>query len=283
MLDSSNFPYSNCEVVAWFDRQDALSYIPYIINKYSLPSEFVQHFTNFVNLGYINLDSFIPLDLVNQANSEIDYLIKSGSVQYVPESGNRIEHLFEKSQAVKKIWKYPSIIEILTALFDDPALPCQTLNFLHGSQQDVHQDAIHLSSFPNGYMCGVWVALEDISPEAGPLIVYPKSHKLEVLYAKTVNIDKLSNYWDQHLTDQYKQKYLPRLKSDLSLAKIEPIEYTPNIGSVFIWHYNLAHAGSYRKTPNLTRKSMVSHYFAQNALAYYDTTGSVGYKHDIVN
>jgi len=281
MLDSSNFPYSRCEVVAWFDRQDALDYVPYIVNKYSLPSEFIQHFTNFVNLGYISLDSFIPLNLVAQVNNEIDRLIESGSVHYVSESGSRIEHLFEKSQSVRKIWTYPPIIDILSALFDNPAFPCQTLNFLHGSQQDVHQDSIHLTSFPEGYMCGVWVALENISPHSGPLVVYPKSHKLPVLYAKTVGIDKLNKYWDRHLINQYSEKYLPRIKSDLSELNLEPIEYIPESGSVLIWHANLAHAGSARKIPNLTRKSMVSHYFAQDVISYYDTTGSVGCKHNI--
>ena len=59
------------------------------------------------------------------------------------------------------------------------------------------------------------------------------------------------------------------------------MQYAPQAGSVFIWHANLAHAGSSRKIPNLTRKSMVSHYFARNAIAFYDTTGSVGYKHNI--
>jgi ectoine hydroxylase-related dioxygenase (phytanoyl-CoA dioxygenase family) len=281
MLDSSDFPYDRCEVVAWFDREDAIKHIPNIVNKYSLPPEFVQHFTNFVNLGYISLDSFIPLDLVEQTNDEIDRLIKNGDMQYIPESGNRIEHLFEKSPAVRKIWTYPSIIKLLSALFDDQALPCQTLNFIHGSQQDVHQDTIHLTPFPEGYMCGVWIALEDINPNAGPLFVYPKSHKLPPLYAKTIGINKVNNYWSQHLIEEYKQKYFPRLKSDLSMLNLQPVEYTPKAGSVFIWHANLAHGGSSRKVKNLTRKSMVSHYFARGVVAFYDTTGTVGYKHRI--
>lgn len=281
LIDSSNFPFSDCKIVPWFDRSDALEHIPQIIEKYSLPESFTSHFTDFVNLGYVSLDSFIPLELVAEANAEIDRLIADGSVSYVPESGERIEILFKKSKAVRKIWTYPAIMQIVSAIFDDTALPCQTLNFIHGSQQDVHQDIIHLTPFPEGYMCGVWIALEDISSDAGPLFAYPKSHRLPVLYAKTVGINKQDKYWNQHLRNEYEQKYLPTLKSCLSKYNLEPITYTPKAGSVFIWHAKLAHGGSQRQVSNLTRKSMVSHYFARGAVAFYDITGTVGSKHKL--
>jgi ectoine hydroxylase-related dioxygenase (phytanoyl-CoA dioxygenase family)/lipopolysaccharide biosynthesis glycosyltransferase len=280
-LDSSNFPYADCKIVPWFDQPDALDHIPQVIKKYDLSEELAQHFENFVNLGYINLDSYIPLELVSEINSDIDRLIANGSISYVDQSGERIEHLFQKSKAVHQLWTYPSILKILSALFDDIAVPCQTLNFIHGSQQEVHQDTIHLTPFPEGYMCGVWVALEDINPDAGPLFVYPKSHRLPILYAKTVGIDKQTNYWNQHLIDEYSQKYLPTLKSNLIKFKLEPMIYTPKAGSVFIWHANLAHGGNPRKVSNLTRKSMVSHYFARGSIAFYDTTGTIGYKHEL--
>ena len=41
-----------------------------------------------------------------------------------------------------------------------------------------HSDAIHFNSDPPGFMCGVWVALEDIDMDNGPLVYYPGSHKL---------------------------------------------------------------------------------------------------------
>jgi hypothetical protein len=44
--------------------------------------------------------------------------------------GQRVEHLFKHSQATYDLWTDPRIIRILSALFDDVALPCQTLNFI---------------------------------------------------------------------------------------------------------------------------------------------------------
>jgi ectoine hydroxylase-related dioxygenase (phytanoyl-CoA dioxygenase family) len=36
---------------------------------------------------------------------------------------------------------------------------------------------MHFHSAPAGFMCGLWIALEDVRPEAGPLIYYPGSHR----------------------------------------------------------------------------------------------------------
>ena len=54
-------------------------------------------------------------------------------------------------------------------------LPFQTLNFRVGTQQEPHSDAFHFNSDPPGFMCGVWVALEDIDEASGPLVYFPGS------------------------------------------------------------------------------------------------------------
>ncbi|MBU9629624.1 phytanoyl-CoA dioxygenase family protein [Burkholderia multivorans] len=51
-----------------------------------------------------------------------------------------------------------------------------SLNFRVGTQQPLHTDAVHFSSIPQRSMCGVWVALEDISPESGPVQLVLGSH-----------------------------------------------------------------------------------------------------------
>jgi hypothetical protein len=63
----------------------------------------------------------------------------------------------------------------------------------------------------------------------------------------------------------------------LEKSGLKPIYYTPKVGSVLIWHENLAHGGSPLANDQLTRKSMVSHYFARGALAYYDSQGTAAW------
>jgi len=269
LIDSDDFPYAEARDVAWFENVDALDRIAGIVARHELPAAYEGHFRHFVREGYIVLDDLISKEHCEQINSDLDALIASGVFRY-EFKGQRIEKLFEHSQSTRDLWAHPQILRILSALFDDVALPCQTLNFIHGSQQDVHQDMIHLTPFPAGMMCGVWVALEDIHPDAGPLVVYPGSHRLPRLYTRTAGVEKVrGGDWGR-----FANEYTPRIKDLIERSGLKPSYYTPKVGSALIWHENLAHGGSHRNDDSLTRKSMVSHYFARGGAAYYDSQGT---------
>jgi hypothetical protein len=275
LIDSSDFPYKAAGGVAWCDRPDALDRVPEIVRRHGLDQSYAEHLRHFVTEGYIVLDDFVPKDWCDQINRDLDSLIAAGTLRY-GHKGQRVEHLFEHSKATRDLWAHPEILKILSAIYGDVALPCQTLNFIHGSQQDAHQDLIHLTPFPAGMMCGVWIALEDIHPDAGPLVVYPRSHRLPRLYTRTVPVAKVKDdRWDRFV-----RKYSPRLMNLIKKAGLKPFFYTPKAGSVLIWHETLAHGGSTRVNDNLTRRSMVSHYFARGGLAYYDSTGMPGWTHE---
>ena len=89
----------------------------------------------------------------------------------------RCQDLWDYSEPVRQFSCKENIISILETLYDRETIPFQTLNFKFGSQQRAHSDTIHFSSLPARFMCGVWVALEDINEENGPLFYYPGSHK----------------------------------------------------------------------------------------------------------
>ena len=72
----------------------------------------------------------------------------------------------------------PRVLAVTEELFGRPVLPFQTLNFPVGTQQPPHFDSMAFQSDPPGFMCGVWVALEDMDMTNGPLQYYPGSHKL---------------------------------------------------------------------------------------------------------
>ncbi len=96
------------------------------------------------------------------------------------------------------------------------------------------------------------------------------------LYTHTVPVDKVRrDDWAAFVG-----KYSPRLMSLINEAGLEPFYYTPKAGSVLIWHEVLAHGGSRRKNDELTRRSMVSHYFARGGMAYYDAVGLPGWTHE---
>ena len=58
--------------------------------------------------------------------------------------------------------------------------PVSNPQFPRWHAQHFHTDSVHFSSCPERFMAGVWVALEDIDSDNGPLILYPGSHALPI-------------------------------------------------------------------------------------------------------
>ena len=90
----------------------------------------------------------------------------------------RKQDAWQTIPAVKQIATAPKIMEMLRLLYHREPIPFQTLNFPVGTQQRTHSDSIHFNSIPQRFMCGVWVALEDVRDDNGPLLYCPGSHKL---------------------------------------------------------------------------------------------------------
>jgi hypothetical protein len=91
---------------------------------------------------------------------------------------NRLQDIWQEIPAVQQIAAAPRVLELLRLMYRREPIPFQTLNFNVGTQQKTHSDSIHFNSIPQRFMCGVWVALEDVRDDNGPLHYYPGSHKL---------------------------------------------------------------------------------------------------------
>src|SRR5258706_15149033 len=89
----------------------------------------------------------------------------------------RVQDAWKTVPAVKAIARALRVMQLLEHLYRRKPLPFQTLNFRMGSEQKTHSDTVHFNSRPAGYMCGVWVALEDVDRENGPVMYFPGSHQ----------------------------------------------------------------------------------------------------------
>jgi len=156
------------------------------------------------------------------------------------------------------------ILLILELLYNRTPFPFQTLNFIKGPHFGVHSDEWHFGTMPSGLMCGVWVALEDVTIENGPLYYYRGSHKLPPVGPAEVGLSLSSSdqSWTENVVkySQYLEKTLPNLElqKDIFLCKK---------GEAIIWASNLIH-GSLKAKENTTRLSQVTHYFFDGC-AYY--------------
>ena len=175
---------------------------------------------------------------------------------YARGDGLRVQDAWLFDDNVKSLAANPTVLQLLSALYGRRAWPFQTLNFPVGTQQHYHTDSVHFSSVPERYMCGVWVALEDVDMESGPLVYYPGSHKWPI-------------YVNEHLGVGTGRGNYEGLWRDLvAHSGIQPAYFTPRKGQALIWAANLLHGGARQTNPRKTRWSQVTHYFFDDC-AYY--------------
>lgn len=174
----------------------------------------------------------------------------------------RIQDAWRELDAVRTIAGDPAILDLLGYLFGRRAFPFQTLNFPVGTQQHFHTDAVHFSSVPERFMCGVWVALEDIDADNGPLVYYPGSHRLPVY----VN-EHIGHFADDPKTTGQAQ-YEAMWRELMRASGLEPQRFFARKGQALIWLSNLFHGGDRHLNPDRTRWSQVTHYYFEDCTYY---------------
>jgi hypothetical protein len=262
IVDSTIFPYATGSSKAWFDEM-SIEDLPLSLEPAADADTARRHL---IRWGFAILPETLPEEVIRSFNREIDEAIERGQLVHSTGSSERIHnaHLLPSG---RKLWLYPPVLSFLEELFRDEPCACQTLLYINGSEQSAHQDTIHLTPYPAGYMCGVWIALEDIQKDSGELIVYPGSHRSPRLRASELGLEKVSEDYSAYV------KFDTEIAKALESEGFTRVKYMPKAGQILIWHENLIHGGSRRLDLNLTRRSIVSHYFAKGGIAYYDSRG----------
>ncbi|MEN9386869.1 MAG: hypothetical protein RLZZ185_1610 [Bacteroidota bacterium] len=175
---------------------------------------------------------------------------------------NRCQDLWEYSEPTKNISVKPQILSTLEFLYDREVVPFQTLNFLKGSQQMAHSDTIHFSSLPSRFMAGVWVALEDVTEENGPLFYYPSSQKMPEYNFNHFKEELIDNSYDNY------HEYELFMEELMKNSPYEKKVFLAEKGDALIWSSNIIHGGCPVINPNSTRLSQVTHYFFKDCIYY---------------
>ncbi|WP_287521680.1 phytanoyl-CoA dioxygenase family protein [Okeania sp. SIO2C2] len=239
-----------------------------IFSQLTLDKDTKKLVKQFAEQGYVIID-----DLgIENITETTDRIVKDltpiygdkGKVESAWIYHDRIQDAWTFNQDVKKIATSPKIINLLKILYQREPIPFQTLNFKFGTQQSTHSDSIHFSSMPARFMCGVWVALEDIDANNGPLHYYPGSHKLSMFDLNDLGI-----------TGSYQNKpydvypiYEEFLQSLIEHNGLKKVELYVKKGQALIWAANLLHGGSPVIDKKRTRYSQVTHYYFSDCMYY---------------
>ncbi len=165
---------------------------------------------------------------------------------------HKINDLFLESELIRETILETRLSLLLEELLGAPPLVCNSLNLEFGSQQADHCDSIYMSAPVKQYLAATWIALEDCSPDAGPLRFYPGSHKIPPY--------RFSNGSTAAIYEEMPE-YASRMATELARRGLEPEIFLAKAGDVLVWHSQLFHGGETIRDPSRTRRSLVTHYW----------------------
>lgn len=216
--------------------------------------------------GYIIIKNYLSQEKVATINTEIERLMREQKIKF--NTVNKLMFAIHQSSLLRGIGEQTQLKDFLGVLLDGEAVLFQSINFIMGSEQHTHSDSIHMTTYPLGGLLGVWIALDDITTENGPLHYYPGSHKLPCY----LNSD-YDNEGNEFLIGEKSYKaYEEMIENKIQEKGLKKEVFLANKGDLLIWHANLFHGGEPHHDKNLTRKSMVLHYFKKDSICYHEIT-----------
>lgn len=202
--------------------------------------------------GYAVVDTDLPHALLDQAVNKLTWEYPNFN------KGYRVQDAWKDVEEVKRIALHQSLLDVLASLYGRKPRAFQTLNFAQGTEQPMHQDTIHFQSEPEGWMCAIWVALEDVTVRNGPLAFYKGSNKMKAF--------TMADFQLQPSADDY-----PKYEEFLLKQNFDGMPLELGIlrkGQALIWDANLVHGGWRRLDKESTRFSQVTHFFFEGTKYY---------------
>ena len=270
--DTGLYDQRSPQLAPWFDREDCHEVLDDLIRQRKIPQSLEAPFRQFLSDGWFEIPDHLDRKLLTQVKGDMDAAAAAGDSGFTEGSSQRLELLHLKYRSFWDVATYKPTRDLIDCLMQVPSEVCQVLGFVNGTQQDPHQDSIHLTSYPRGYMCGAWLALEDVRPDSGELVIYPGSHRCEALTMQAFSLPKVHDEQWQGFGETIVAQWQEMAKQ----SSIPPLIYRPKAGTLLVWHDRLMHGGLPRKNPSLTRRSCVTHHFGGGALVFHDSTGLPG-------
>lgn len=225
--------------------------------------------------GFVIIDLDLSEDEINGVVDDVYDSLKNQNTTYhadyyhYTESKRIFEH-WKKSDNVANLTLNKNILNTLKLLYGKDAIPFSTINFIKGSNQPLHSDVIHFHTVPSLWMCGVWIAFEDVDSTNGSLTIVPGSHKWQIYEYNNLRLPHPDTIEDG--TEVNYREYEAFIETLVQEKNAERHIVTLKKGQALIWAANMIHGGS--NVPdvtdlNKTRLTQANHYFFGGCEHYY--------------
>ena len=165
----------------------------------------------------------------------------------------KISDLYLVDPSVRELLLVERLMALVGVLLDDSPVLCNSLNLEKSSAQAFHADSVFMTPRTPGKLVACWIALEDVAPGSGPLRYYPGSHLIPPF--------RFSHGGYHHVADEL-PRWAANLEAEVESRGLASRSVHAAAGDLIVWHSDLVHGAEPIDDPALTRKSLVSHYFA---------------------
>ena len=212
--------------------------------------------------GFLVLNRFLPDEIVR------DYLalrerrgIGLGGFQNVVDENTDPEIL--------ALGCYPRLLAVIRQLFSEDFRFNFSLTQFTSTNRAWHQDDYLGPDELFGRYCAVWMALEDIHPDAGPFQFIPGSQRWDGMRGRLVRehvrpevrdwigLAGQGGHWAQ-IAEAFTT---PAYEAKIAKEALPQYTFHARKGDVLIWHGRLVHRGSIANVPGMRRPALICHYY----------------------
>ena len=262
----------------WLDKPDAQQRVASKLEASEIDAEQASACAFWIKNGYLVIPALIPPNLLDTTWSDYEEALASGvlgPLSFVNNQKTLIDRKLDPHlhvPAIRALQHHGAVLRWTDLLLGRKTVPFQTIMGHAGSQQAAHSDSIHMTTYPLGYLIANWIAFEDIKPDSGALEYYPGSHRLPYALSKEVGIEL--NEFKEKGHAVYHERYEPFIGNACEKAGLKKETFYAKKGDTLFWHANLVHGGGLRIDPDVSRKALVCHYFAEGVVTYHDLSGN---------
>jgi ectoine hydroxylase-related dioxygenase (phytanoyl-CoA dioxygenase family) len=236
------------------------------------------------NNGWVIIKKAVSEQLINSLLNDLhEFRNKCNETKDEYGFGKRICQFHLINENSLQVALNPEIQGLLSFFFSSQPVLFGSLSFEVGTEEEAHSDNIFSYTRPKNSMVGVWIALEDVNPNAGPLFYYDSSHKWPEISAESIlrrypemnptrnkiRLGKVNESEKFDFVNLMEARWQDLLAEKIALLNAKPQLVLIEKGDVMIWHGLLVHGGLPRLDRSLTRKSMAAHFISKNC-SFYD-------------
>lgn len=199
--------------------------------------------------GYVVVQDLISDNVIQMYR---EYWINSHAPQYdgtVASMKNKMgwkeSNPFIEHEPIREILCHDNVYK----LFDEVGLEKMALHLSftpwYSTEKTWHQDYIQNDTVSAANYVGIWIALQDVSPDSGPFAFVPGSNNWDFDFSIYQNLNP--------------EKIAMHIQSLIS-SKGQPQVFLPKKGGALLWHGHTLHRGLNPLNTNIPRESIIGHY-----------------------